>query len=237
METIAQILLYIHITIGFASLILFIIPIISRKGGKLHRRIGKLYVLGMWVVVSTAAILSIYDLFIGKINQGIFLGFISCLSARPLWYGIAILKEKKNISNSYIRIKLILDSILLFIGILLVIYGILLQSRGEGTGVLMLIFGGLGITTLSDVKKGLKGIPDGNNWIQTHLIGMMISGITAYTAFFVFGGNSYLRAYLDGYWGVIPWILPTIIGFPIIKYWKRKYASKQKKSDYQATSA
>ena len=47
---------------------------------------------------------------------------------------------------------------------------------------------------------------------------MLVSGIAAYTAFFAFGGRVFFESLLTGYWAVLPWVAPTIIGIGAIKY-------------------
>ena len=51
---------------------------------------------------------------------------------------------------------------------------------------------------------------------------MMTTGIAAYTAFFAFGGGTFLSAYLKGPLMAVPWILPSIIGTVIIVRMKKK---------------
>jgi len=51
---------------------------------------------------------------------------------------------------------------------------------------------------------------------------MIVGGIAAYTAFFAFGGATFFGNLFDGYAMIIPWILPTIMGVGLIKWYKRK---------------
>jgi len=53
-ELIHKAILWIHIPCGFLSLILFWIPVGVKKGSPLHRKVGKLYYLTMWIVVITS---------------------------------------------------------------------------------------------------------------------------------------------------------------------------------------
>ncbi len=219
METVSKALLSIHIFAGAVSLILFWLPIFTRKGGKAHRQIGKIYVLLMWIVVVTSAILSIKNVIIGYYEPAAFLGFIAIITASPLWYGIAALKQKRGVSANYIRTHLIFAWAQLVFGILLIIYGLQI----EGMGVLMLIFGILGSVNggqaLRSYYQQKKLEVDG---YELHFSGMIISGIAAYTAFAAFGGRQFFSDILTGYWMVLPWVLPTIIGVAIIEYMKRQ---------------
>jgi ABC-type enterochelin transport system permease subunit len=61
-----------------------------------------------------------------------------------------------------------------------------------------------------------------NTWIIRH-IGMMLGGyIATFTAFLVVNVSLESLPWL-------PWLLPTIIGTPLIAYWTRKYQLKKSK--------
>ena len=225
MEIVLKALLYLHIITGFASLVIFWIPIFTRKGGINHRRLGKIYVQLMWIVVATAAILSVKNLIIGNTIMGAFLGFISLITASPIWYGVAILKHKQGLSDAYRRNHLLFHLAIVITAFALIAYGIYL--RGEGAAVLLFIFGGLGLTDLPKVIRNLKSPPQKAEWLKEHLIGMCSSGIAAYTAFLVFGANQFLHSYLPGYWAIIPWIAPGVIGTFGIRYGVNHYRKKR----------
>lgn len=52
--SIFQIVLYLHILAGFTALIVFWIPLVTKKGGMIHRRVGWIYVWAMGIVSATA---------------------------------------------------------------------------------------------------------------------------------------------------------------------------------------
>jgi uncharacterized membrane protein len=225
MEAITKVLLAIHVFCGFSSIIIFWIPIFLKKGSKNHILVGKIYVLLMWVVVISASLLSLKNIIIGEFVMAAFLGFLAIITANPLWYGIAILKNKKGLSDSYRKKHLAFNALITLAGVLLLAYGIYL--KGEGPGILMLIFGILGMTSGRDVLASYQRKNEKSSWIEEHISGMLVSGIAAYTAFAVFGGSNFFREYLTGYWTIIPWIAPTIIGITIIRYYKNAYLKKR----------
>lgn len=224
MDFISNALLSLHIITGFISIVLFWIPIFTRKGGKNHRLIGKLYVRLMWIVVLSAAILSIENLLTGQPIMGAFLGFVALITANPLFYGIAILKQKKGLSSTYQTLHLLFKASIVLTGIALIAYGISLG--GQGTAVLMFIFGGLGVADLPGLIRDLRNPPKEVEWFKEHLVGMCTSGIAAYTAFFVFGASRFFQALFPGYWAVIPWVAPTVIGVIGIRYTVNQYRKK-----------
>jgi hypothetical protein len=210
MEIAVKILLPLHVLFGFISLVLFWLPVFLKKGGKGHRVVGKMYVAAMWIVVSTAVLLCIKNAIIGKYQMAAFLGFISLITGNTLWFGIAILRPAAQASNVFKRIHITMDVLVVTSGILLLSYGIFLQ--GQGSAVLMIVFGILGLTDLPSLVRKLRNMEKELDRIKEHMIGLLTSGIAAYTAFFVFGGYTWMEKILPGMWGIIPWVAPGLLG-------------------------
>ena len=87
METLSKALLSTHVIAGFISLVLFWIPIFTKKGGKIHTLVGKIYIYLMWIVVISAGILSVENAYQGNYLMASFLGFLTLITSNPLWYG------------------------------------------------------------------------------------------------------------------------------------------------------
>ena len=224
MESIAKPLLFIHVLAGSISLVLFWLPVIVKKGGKIHNQVGKAYVWAMWVVVISAFLLSVINLILQRYLSAGFLGFLSVLTAAPLWYAQAILNHKKGINRSYFNQFKVLHSIIFFMGMGLVIWSIILKV--QDSAILLMIFGILGMTSFSDAFANYQKIQQGEKWIVTHLRGMLSTGIAAYTAFFAFGGRRFFSDILTDQWMIIPWVLPSIIGMVGIRFWRKRYTKK-----------
>jgi len=225
METFSKSLLAVHIFCGFSSIILFWIPIFLKKGSNLHIKVGKVYVFLMWIVVISSLILSIENFIQGYIIPALFLGFLAVITANPLWYGIAILKHKKGLPDSYRKKHMLFNLVVAIFGAVLLAYGIYL--KGEGQGILMIIFGILGVLTGGDIYRMYKNPIAKSNWIKEHIAGMMISGIACYTAFIVFGGRTFFGQIFTGSLMIIPWVLPTVVGIIFIKYYQKSYLVKK----------
>ncbi len=228
METLSKGLLGIHIFSGFLSLVIFWIPMFTKKGGKNHRKLGQIYVKLMWVVVITSFLLSVKNLYIGRTNVGLFLGFIAFLTANPLWYGIAVLKNKKKLSPSYKRNHFLFQVLVFVLGVSLLTYGIYLG--GSGSASLFLIFGILGFTNIVPIVNELRNPQETTNWFKDHYVGMISSAIAAYTAFFVFGASKFLGELLSGNWQVVPWVAPTVVGTFILLYMRKYYEKRDWKA-------
>ncbi|MEL7161954.1 MAG: hypothetical protein AAFN92_14425, partial [Bacteroidota bacterium] len=104
MESLFKVLLMAHVAAGFTSLGLFFVPMVARKGGKIHNRAGRWYTYGMWVVIVTALLMCGIRWAQGYGIQGTFLGFLALLTARPLYYAVAVIRHKREPSRRMRRI-------------------------------------------------------------------------------------------------------------------------------------
>lgn len=224
MQALYQFLLPVHIIAGAISLIVFWIPIFTKKGGKAHIRVGKLYVFTMWVVVLTAAFLCIINAMTGRPQSAAFLGFLTILSSYPLWYGIVILKHKKHIPDHILHIRKALNVLLLLGGIGLISWGATLGFKDGST--LFLIFGILGLLSFPNVIRSSENTRAHSNWLLEHINGMVITGIAAYTAFFAFGGREIMGELFSGSLMAIPWSAPTVLGIIAMRFMRAKYVPK-----------
>ncbi len=221
MEVIHDFFLRIHIPAGTLSLILFWIPVMVKKGNNIHRKVGKAYYWSMWIVQITAFILSINNVFLGQYIMAAFLGFLAILTGYPLWYSYEILQQKKVWSERYFNNRKAFAWVLFMASLCMVIGAALLKFQNQG--VLMLFFGLLGIPAMKDALMSKETAMKKENRIKMHMQGTIISGIAAYTAFLSFGGRSLFGDLLPGYWQVLPWIAPTIIGVTAIRFMKKRY--------------
>ena len=222
MEFLSYSLLITHIIAGSVSLILFWLPLFTKKGGINHIKIGKAYVFLMWIVIITSLILSLKNLHFGHIESAIFLGFLAILTANPVWKGIAVLNQKKGVKDSFLKRELIFEVTLCLTGTLLIINGILLKEKG----ILMIIFGVLGISGVGKIIARLKTKPTKINWFKEHMNNMITTGIAAYTAFFAFGGRTFFNDLFNSYWIIIPWITPTVLGIIGMRFMDKHYQKK-----------
>ncbi len=223
-EDLDKVLLGIHIAAGFSSLACFLIPLFVKKGGDWHIRTGKIYVFAMWIVVTTAAILSVINLIEAKYISAIFLGYLSIITSNPLWYGIAILKYKREIPDHFIIKKIWFERLVFFFGILIIITFFFM--RDQSFAVVLLIFGILGLTAAQEAFTSVKKLKSKTDVLGEHIQGMITSGIASYTAFLVFGGYSFFADLYSGYTVVVFWTLPGILGGFTIVYFRKQYSKK-----------
>ncbi len=223
-ELIHKIALCIHIPFGFLSLVLFWIPIVLKKGSPNHRKVGWYYYGAMWMVLITSMILSVCNVALGKYIAALYLGFLSIITAYPLWYSYEILRQDKVWSKKYFLMRRVFLTVLFSTGIGMIFMGAV-KFQFQGMGPMMVFFGLLVMPSGRELLWNKAKAMTKETKLKMHIQGTIISGIAAYTAFFAFGGSRVLMDILElsQRWMILPWILPSILGFSYSRYMKRKY--------------
>jgi len=223
-ELIHKILLWTHIPFGTLSLILFWIPVGVKKGSPIHRKVGWYYYICMWVVLITAALMSITNTILGNYMSALYLGYLAILTSCPLWYSYEILKQNKEWSDAYFLIRKVFLSVIVLSGLSLFMLGAI-KYHFKGMGTMMVFFGMIGIVSIKELLMSKSAAIQKETKLKMHIQGTIISGIAAYTAFFAFGGSRILLGIfqLHHQWMIVPWILPTVLGVVYMRYMKKKY--------------
>lgn len=215
MEQLITILLIIHVAAGSISLLTGLSAIASKKGGKTHNLVGKIFFWNMAIVFVTALFISAYRFIPFLFFISVF-SFYTILSA----YRILKLKDLYNDGRPKYYDWIISGMALLFNGAL-VVYSIYLFSLyGYNNLATLSIIFGLGglINVYGNTRPFYKKPVDRNFWLRYHIGNMMGGFIAATTAF---SANTLMFMPV-----LIKWLWPAILGFPIIIYFTRKYAPK-----------
>ncbi len=239
MEALHAMLVNVHIAVGALALVLFWVPAFAKKGSPLHVKVGKVYVGSMYVVVVTAFIASVMVLAdpIGIRRPGesygpaeaeelatrfrmmsLFLLMLSVLVFTSLRHGIRALRQR---IEPGVLARPSHRAVIGALGLL----GAVVGGLGIANGALLLIiFGGISVAgAIGMFRDTLVERPDRRAQLVMHLNGLIGSGIGVYTAFFAFGGSRLLGEILTGYWQVVPWVLPAIVGTVVINRLSRAY--------------
>lgn len=215
MELTITILIYIHAFFGGIGLITGIGSIIVKKGQKLHKKMGKLFSIGM----ITSSLLSLPICFMPK-HQNLFLFLIGIFTIYLVTSGNRALTFK---SKSKVKADLtdrLISGTMLFLSIIMILIGIYCVLNTITNGVLFAFFGGFGLfMTIKDFIFFKNFTKTKNSWLTKHIGKMVGALIASITAFIVAG---------LGLGNLITWITPSIIGTLYIIYWNRKADSKIK---------
>lgn len=243
MSTLHSLLFMSHIVLGSMALLLFWIPVASKKGSLDHVKYGRYYGKVMYAVALSGAAMALMVMFdpIGikgeLLRKGMdpevfsrtvrvfwaFLLFLSLLTYVSVRHGFAVLKYKQD-RSALVRFKYLFPLSLLFIG------GTIMLLLGIQAGrTLHIIFGALGmLISTGMLRYCLTKTLSPGQWVIEHLSAMIGSGIGAHTAFLVFGG----RQLFDdlGQLQILFWIAPGVVGSIAITMLSRKYTRQFNKT-------
>ena len=248
MLTLHSILLYLHIVAGVIAMVLFWIPITTRKGGLNHRRFGKAYVVTMYSVALSAILMCVMVLsapeffkaaWYERSNDATQLtrninGFwtlllvLSLLTYNAVNQAMLALKTKRDRSLAR-QFHHVIAPVALLISAIVLFY---LTLNGIGNSVLGYVFSVFGaISAVQVLHYAFAKDVAPNRWLLEHLSSMCGSGIAVYTAFFAFGARHVLAEL--GQWQLLFWIAPGILGGIAIHFWTRKYANQTNRKALQ----
>ena len=247
MDPIHQTLRWIHIIVGTIGLVLFWFPVLTRKGGRVHRAVGSWFIRCALIVSVTAVVSCIWAwlspaTFLNRQTIdpatsmqlrfffGI-LGILALVSLQGAQFGAAALRlrdDPKAFSALPILSGLVGQAA--FSAAMLIWCGRLLaSSRFQSPNVILVI---LGILALLDAGQqyGYLRAPTSKPSMQIHIESLLGCGIAFHTAALVTIINRFTNLNLTGPLAMIPWLLPTIIGVPAIVMAVRRHSRQQPKA-------
>lgn len=235
-----SLLLKLHIGLGVIALLLFWLPMLSRKGSALHRSSGRYYghimkavalsglVMTSMVWFDPVAIKGAGLMVHGQIQQrkldfymmlNLFLFLLSLLTWVTIRHATGSLLCKQN------RAALKHWSYQAPVWLLVVVAPYAAWQGLQFNMPLVMVFAGISLITSCSILSYLYSkTVTSNRWLIEHASAMIGSGIAAYTAFFAFGGRALFAELLTGHWMMLPWLIPSLIGIPATIWFKRRLA-------------
>ncbi|MCG8434994.1 MAG: hypothetical protein MJA83_13260 [Gammaproteobacteria bacterium] len=221
MAELREVMLVAHFYAGVLALILFWVPAFSKKGGKVHRTAGKIYVAAMSIVVFSAAPLSAYFWFQGREVTALFFGFLLLITFTAGWEGLQALRSKSGPHMFKKPFNYVLAVTNLAAGTALLGAAVYYQFW------LFFIFAPIGILSGIGRLRFLSKPPaDPKYWWYEHLGGMIGTGIAAHVAFGAFGVGRLFPEIAESNLGILPWLVPVIAGSAAIAMLNRHYRNK-----------
>jgi uncharacterized membrane protein len=222
--TYMRVLLALHIGCGVVAFVCAPVALLTAKGGKTHRRWGKIYFWAMAGVAVTALTLS-FALPIYFLAMVAIFSFYAAFAA----YRILFLKEmykggRPKAVDWAAAVITVLSSLLLFVmGFLKPgLMGVgLIQVAGHTVSIVSIVFGLIGVRMgQASLANFIKPPAEKMFWWFGHMQGMIASYIAAMTAFSAVN----LSHWFGAAWWV--WLWPTIVGVPTIVIWTTYYKKK-----------
>jgi hypothetical protein len=213
-----KLILALHVIGGATALSAMGIPLLSRKGGSLHRRAGWTFVAGMALVSVTALLLSGHRFLFhpapwGR-RAGLHLFYVAILTAAAVSAGVRVLRAKHRTGPHLHWWDVGLATLLTLGGAAMAVYAL-------SSGVLLfLAYAAIGMFIgIGQLRYWLRPPNGPMHWWFEHMTSMLGACIAAVTAFLVINAaqiglprNSF-----------IVWLTPTIAGIPITVAWVRYY--------------
>ncbi len=237
--------LYLHIVVGSCALLLFWVPVFTRKGALDHKRFGRYFAWAMYTVSFSGLLMSSLDFLfpltihaaglelspeaeasaVSQVREAaLFLFSLSVLVLVSTRHGWLTILHKDDRSPLRHPVHLALNGLLVVIGVVLLIAGI------NSSTILFMAFGGLQVATgTGNLRYIFRKELRPKEWWMQHIGGLIGSGIGAYTAFTVFGGRRLFEEIFASTFdsmAVFLWIGPSVIGVTAISLLSRHYKKK-----------
>ena len=210
-------LLGVHIAAGSTAFLMAPLALATAKGGKAHRRWGKIYFWAMAVVGSTALVLALY-------RPILFLALVAVFSFYAAFSAYRVLFHKNLPRGEKVTWPDWVAAILTFAtSFALALLGAVKPALVRNLSIPAILFGFIGMwLAAKSMWQFLHPPKEKMFWWYEHLGNMLVSYIAAWTAFSV----TTIGPLVHGGWVI--WVLPTVIGSPAIAlttaYYKRKFA-------------
>lgn len=196
-------LVLLHILCGSGAVAGMLGALVVKKGGLWHRRMGKLFTISMALALLSALVVSVLTL-------NAFLGLIGLFSAYFVYTGWRVAKARDGVKN---RVDQRLSQLMLLCAFAMITFGAYLGITGESLGLALAVFGIFAFQPAwFDFKS--EAWPIGKERVVLHLGRMGGASIATLTAVFVVN--------IQTSPAFIAWLLPTLVGTPLIIYWTRR---------------
>jgi uncharacterized membrane protein len=222
LPVIVQAVRWTHILAGFVAFFIAPIPLLAAKGGKTHRRWGKIYFWAMAVVAASAMVLALW-------RPILFLAFIAVFSFYAAFRGYRVLYRKNPLQGQRPRAIDWAAAVLALLGsAALIVLGVVRPNPvWMQLSVVAVVFGVIGmLLSANDLWKFIHPPADRKFWWYSHMAGMIGSYIAAVSAFSVVNFH-FLPV-------EVRWLWPSAVGVPGIFIWvgyyKRKFGRTGKAS-------
>jgi hypothetical protein len=202
----------LHALAGSIALVAMWVPIFSKKGGRVHRRAGRVYAHAMTAVVVLAWAACAQNLALGRNVSGVpLLALLALLAFGNLRFGLNVLSVEPPS-----RFARALALAMVGAGVGGLVHGLVDDQ------VLMLPFSALCLYFGVQHTRAYRAPPVARNArIAAHLGNVLGSCIAAWTAFLVVTAHGQLPVPR-----LLVWMAPTLVFTPVIVLWGRAWARR-----------
>jgi hypothetical protein len=230
-----SLVLKVHIAVAVLSALCFWLPIVVDKGGKAHKKLGFVYVFLLFVTTATAITLLILtregaharpttarmpldhyagDPVLYRAFQW-FLGYVAFATFSAAITGLQALKHQARA----VLAQTAFHGVVALGGLAMVVLGVLHGVTPMiAVGAAGAALGACSIRVARTLRRDRTARWNG------HILGMIASGIGAYSALAIVLANRLAPAFFHGEAGVVVWLIPATIGVPAMVWAMKRYA-------------
>jgi len=222
-----DLLLTPHIIAGVVALASMVVPLVARKGGRVHRGAGWVFVIAMTGVSATAFALAIWRFTMADVQHpnaralGFFLLYVATLTAAGVSSGVRALRFKARTAPHRKAWDLGISAANVAMGLATLVYGVI----DHRTLLIAFSFVGL-ITGAGQLRYWLSTPTTPLHWWFAHMGGMLGSCIAALTALVVVNAARFgTRTFSTTIWIAVPALgIPAI--FAWTAYYRRRFSTR-----------
>ncbi|MEM9113169.1 MAG: DUF2306 domain-containing protein [Myxococcota bacterium] len=202
----------LHVVAGFLALTTFWVPLVTRRGSRLHRRTGWIYSVSMSYVALSAILLGV-GRWLGRLPGspaiGLFLAYLGLFAGCCVAHGLVALRTKQRTGALPVSAPVVLlSTVQLLLGPLVIYIGLRSSSQLLVWFPLLPIF-----VSASQLRYWLRPPQEKMHWWMEHTGGMFAASIGTLTAFAVFGGPRLLGV---GSTHPALWVAPSVLMVPLL---------------------
>ncbi|MCE9672769.1 hypothetical protein LY474_33685 [Myxococcus stipitatus] len=209
----------LHIAAGVVAFITLWLPLVARKGGTLHRRVGWVYVGAMGVIALTALLLSGTRFVLEPAERAIALFFVSLSvqTAAAASFGVRVLRAKQRTTAHRSLYDLGIAGLTLCTGLVTLAWGVAMNAP------LLWGFAPVGIFVGASTLYYWRTPPrERMHWWIQHMGAMVTSGIGTITAVLVVNAR---HLGIEGMQLAV-FLGPAVVGVTGLRLWVRYYRQK-----------
>ena len=208
-----SVLLALHVAGGGLGLLAGTFVLLRRKGDRLHRRIGKLFSVGMIAAGVTSLLLAV-------LHPNTFLFIVGVFTLYLVGTGLrynrlrGLKAEQRPATVDYLLTGAMAVFGLGFLG-----YGGYMLAQENSMGTVLLVFGVISLLMVAQDARNYRGRARSlKYWLLMHIARMTGGYIAAFTAFLAVNIDFFPRAVP----GFIVWLAPTVLFVPLIVWYSRQ---------------
>jgi hypothetical protein len=235
MESLFDGIRWVHMIVGFTGLAAFWVPVITKKGGGVHKKAGRVFEWAAYLVAGSAVFNAlgrlIFALLGGASLAGneqpfgflIFLAYLGTVTFASVRHGVRSTRTKdfsrmRTAPHMALAVGSIVGSVSV-VAFALVVW--------TDLSIVLLSLSPLGFMQgKTMIEHMTRPVGERMTWFYSHLGNMIGAGIAFHTAFAVFGSGRIVGYELPGVWQLVPWVLPAAIGIPAHRILETKYREK-----------